>query len=144
MAGFLEVRPGLRIPDRELTWRFSRSAGPGGQSVNTADSRVSVSFDVARSTSLPPLLRRRALDRLGSRLVDGILTLHAQEHRSQLRNREAVLRRLAALLRDATAAPGPRRRPTRPSRGAVERRLSAKRARADVKRLRRGDDDGRG
>ncbi|MGH3492433.1 MAG: alternative ribosome rescue aminoacyl-tRNA hydrolase ArfB [Sciscionella sp.] len=137
MPGNLVVRSGLVIPEVELRWRFSRSSGPGGQSVNTADSRVELSFDVARSRALGDTERTRALHRLGGRLVDGVLTVTAQEHRSQLRNREAAERRLAAALRAATAAPRPVRRPTRPTRASAQRRLAAKSRRSDVKRDRR-------
>ena len=105
MAEPLVVSPRLSIPDAELSWRFSRSSGPGGQSVNTTDSRVELSFDVARSPALGPTLRARALERLGDRLVDGVVTVAAEEHRSQLRNRQAARARLAELLRAATAPP---------------------------------------
>ena len=125
------------IPANELRWRFSRSSGPGGQSVNTADSRVELSYDLARSSALPPALRERALERLRSRLVDGVLTVAASEHRSQLRNREVALARLAGLLDAALAPPPRRRRPTRPTRTAVERRLTGKRRRSQTKQLRR-------
>ena len=89
LQGRLSVR-GTDIPADELRWRFSRSGGPGGQSVNTADSRVELSFDVLRSPSLPPHLRDRAVGRLAHRLVDGVLTIAASEYRSQHRNREAA------------------------------------------------------
>lgn len=125
------------VPETELAWRFSRSSGPGGQGVNTTDSRVEVSFDLAASPSVPALLRARALERLAGRLVDGVVTVAASEHRSQLRNREAATQRLATLLREATAPPPATRRPTRPGRGAVERRLSAKRQRSQTKATRR-------
>jgi ribosome-associated protein len=133
----LRVTPAVTVPRAELSWRFSRSSGPGGQSVNTADSRVELSFDVARTTALPEHLKARALQRLASRLVDGVLTVAASEHRSQLQNRRAAAARLAALLADAIAPPARRRRPTRPSPGAVERRLAAKRRRSLTKRDRR-------
>src|SRR6516165_1387463 len=107
----LIVTARLAIPDAELSWRFSRSSGPGGQSVNTADSRVELSFDVARSPSLGPTLRARALERLSARLADGVVTVTAEEHRSQLRNRQAARERLADLLREATAPPPAPRRP---------------------------------
>jgi ribosome-associated protein len=132
----MEVTAGWEVPEYELQWRFSRSSGPGGQSVNTSDSRVELSYDVARATSMPADLRVRALDRLGSRLVDGVLTVTASEHRSQLRNRQAALARLAAVLRDAVRPPARVRRPTRPTRAARERRLAAKQHRAGIKRLR--------
>jgi ribosome-associated protein len=130
------------IPAHELRWKFSRSSGPGGQSVNTTDSRVELLFDVVRSPSLPAAWRARATERLGDRLVDGVLRLTAQEERSQHLNRRAAEQRLAEVLRDATAPPPRPRRPTRPSRGAVERRLSAKKRRSETKRARRvGTDD---
>ncbi|MEE6260862.1 alternative ribosome rescue aminoacyl-tRNA hydrolase ArfB [Plantactinospora sonchi] len=135
------IRPGLVIPDAELNWRFSRSSGPGGQSVNTTDSRAELSFDVARSAVLPDRLRTRAVERLGDRLVDGVLTVTASEHRAQLRNREAAQARLAALLADAIAPPPPPRRATKPSRGAKERRLAEKKRRGQIKQLRRPDGD---
>ncbi|ONH33619.1 alternative ribosome rescue aminoacyl-tRNA hydrolase ArfB [Pseudofrankia asymbiotica] len=140
-----EVRPGFVLPETELRWRFSRSSGPGGQGVNTTDSRAEVRFDVARSTAVPEPLRERALARLAGRLVDGELIVTSSEQRSQLRNREAALDRLVALLHDATAPPARRRRPTKPSRGAVERRLTTKRHRSQTKRTRRpgsADTDG--
>jgi ribosome-associated protein len=104
--------------------------------VNTTDSRVELSFDVAHSQALSELLRGRALARLGDRLVDGVLTVTASEQRSQLRNREAALARLGALLREAVAPPRPSRRATRPTAAARERRLETKRRRGEVKRLR--------
>ena len=141
MTGPLRVTRSVVIPERELGWRFSRSSGPGGQSVNTADSRVELSLDVARSTALGPVQRARVLERLSRRLVEGVLTVRASEHRSQLRNREAALERMAKTLAAALAPPPPRRRPTRPTRGAVERRLADKKRRARTKRLRRSDED---
>jgi len=130
------VRPGFVIPAAELSWRYSRSSGPGGQSVNTSDSRVELSFDLARSPSVPEQMRARALSRLDGRLTDGVLTLVAARQRSQLRNREEAAERLLHLLREATAPPR-RRRPTTPTRAAVERRLAAKHRRAATKRNRR-------
>src|SRR5579862_4731494 len=107
MAGVVfpvQVR-GVVIPPDELSWRFSRSPGPGGQSVNTADTRVELSFDLAASPALPPALKERALQVLDDRLVGGVLTITAAEYRSQLRNREAAAARLAGLLTEATAPP---------------------------------------
>jgi ribosome-associated protein len=132
---------GITIPPDELTWRFSRSPGPGGQSVNTADTRVELSFDLAGSAALPPALKRRALAALEGRLTDGVVTVAASEHRSQLRNREAAAARMADLLAGATAPPPRSRRPTRPSRAATERRLADKQRRSETKRLRRSPDD---
>ncbi|MEV6282931.1 alternative ribosome rescue aminoacyl-tRNA hydrolase ArfB [Kribbella sp. NPDC051770] len=136
MDGGLTVRAGVVIPEAELGWRFSRSSGPGGQSVNTADSRVELIFDLAATTALGEPLKNRALERLSTRLVDGVLTIAASEHRSQWRNREAARARLASLLREAIAAPPRQRRPTRPSKGAVRRRLDDKKRRGETKRLR--------
>ena len=135
------VRGSVVIPSHELRWKFSRSSGPGGQSVNTTDSRVELLFDVAHSPSLPPLLRRRAIDRLGDRLVDGVLRITAQEERSQHLNRRAAEQRLAETLREATAPPPRPRRATKPSRGAVERRITQKKRRGEIKRGRRVDPD---
>ena len=140
MPGPLHVRGSVVIPEAELGWRFSRSSGPGGQGVNTTDSRVELSFDLAATTALGPALKARALERLAPRLVDGVITIAASEFRSQLRNREAAEARLADILSAAIAPPPKKRRPTAPSRGAVERRLAAKKRRSDVKRLRRGDE----
>jgi ribosome-associated protein len=141
MADPLRVTRSVLIPARELKWRFSRSSGPGGQSVNTADSRVELSFDVARSTALGPVQRARVLERLAGRLVDGVITVAASEQRSQLQNREAARARLAMILAKALAPPPPRRRPTKASRSAVERRLADKKRRAKIKQLRRASDD---
>jgi len=141
MPGPLQVTPRLVLPEVELSWRFSRSSGPGGQSVNTTDSRAELSFDVARSPSLPDPLRARALAALAGRLVDGVLTVAASEQRSQLQNREAAEQRLAALLREAVAPPPPPRRKTRPTRASKERRLDTKRQRSELKRGRRMRDD---
>jgi len=141
MPGPLRVTRSVVIPERELTWRFSRSSGPGGQSVNTADSRVELSLDVAMTSALGPVQRARVLERLSRRLVDGVLTVRASEHRSQLRNREAALERMAKILAGALAPPPPRRRPTKPRRGAVERRLADKKRRSRTKQLRRNEED---
>jgi ribosome-associated protein len=127
---------GLVIPAAELEERFSRSSGPGGQSVNTADSRVELEYDVAASTVLSETQRTRALANLASRLVEGKLVVDASEHRSQHRNRVAARERLADVLRTALAPPPPPRRPTRPSRRARQRRLDAKRQRGETKALR--------
>jgi ribosome-associated protein len=134
--GDLPIRGSLVLPARELHWRFSRSSGPGGQGVNTADSRVELSFDLVGSPSVPAHLRERAVGRLAARLVDGVLTIAASEHRSQLRNREAARDRLAATLREALRPDPPARRPTRPTPAARRRRLDEKARRGAVKRLR--------
>jgi len=142
MPGPLRVTPRWSVPEAELSWRFSRSSGPGGQSVNTTDSRAELSYDLARSPSLPEHLRTRAVERLAGRLVDGVVTVAASEQRSQLQNREAAERRLADQLREAVAAPPAVRRATRPTRGSKERRLAGKRQRSELKKGRRaGPDD---
>ena len=139
--GPLRVTRTVLIPERELRWRFSRSSGPGGQSVNTADSRVELSLDVARTTALGPVQRTRALERLRGRLVDGVLTVRSSAQRSQLQNREAARERLAAVLAKAIAPPPPARRPSKPSKSANERRIAEKKRRGRTKRLRRADED---
>jgi ribosome-associated protein len=137
----LAVRGSVSIPEAELRWRFSRSSGPGGQGVNTADSRVELLLDIATSTAFTDDQRARLLRRLSHRLVDGVLTVVASEHRSQLRNREAASARLAGLVASAIAPPPRVRRATRPSKGSVERRIASKKRRGEVKRGRRGDLD---
>jgi ribosome-associated protein len=129
------------LPERELRWRFSRSSGPGGQGVNTTDSRVELSVDLGESASIPESARERLLRRLGARLTGGVLTVVAAEYRSQLRNREAARERLAALLADAMAPEPPTRRPTRPSRRARQRRMDEKTRRGRTKRLRGRPDE---
>ncbi len=112
---------GLVVPDADLVERFSRSPGPGGQSVNTSDSRVELEYDVRTASTLTEAQRARAL----RRWPDGVVAIAASEHRSQHRNRVAARERLAALLREALAPPPPPRRATRPTRGSKERRLQA-------------------
>lgn len=125
------------IPAHELTWRFSRSSGPGGQGVNTTDSRVELVFDLAATEALAPQLKDRALARLAGRLAEGRITVAASEFRSQLRNRNAARDRLAALLAEAIAPPPRARRATKPSKASVARRLDEKSRRSQIKRLRR-------
>ena len=141
MLGPVRVSRSVTIPESELRWRFSRSSGPGGQSVNTADSRVELSVDLRTTTGIGPVLRARALERLAGKLVGGVLTVTASEERSQLRNREIAHKRLREVLAGAVAPPAPRRRPTRASRASVERRLAEKKRRAKTKNLRRGEED---
>ena len=137
MPGDLRVRGSVVIPEAELRWRFSRSSGPGGQSVNTTDSRAELSFDLAGTASIGPVLKARALDRLSGRLVDGVITVAASEQRSQLQNRRAAEERLVELMIEALAPPPRKRRATRPSKRAVQRRLDTKKRRGETKRLRR-------
>jgi len=141
MSGLDVTVRGITLPPEELSWRFSRSTGPGGQSVNTTDSRVELSFDLEGSAALPPVYRERALRALAGRLSDGVLTVTASETRSLCRTRAAAAARMSALLTEATAAPPRPRRPTKPTRAARERRLAAKRRTAQIKRLRRGQTD---
>lgn len=133
----LRMASGVSIPLVELSWRFSTAGGPGGQHVNTSNTRAEVRFDVAGSASLPEETRARLLDSLGP-----VVTVVAGDRRSQARNRELALQRLARRLDDALRVDAPRR-PTRPTAGSRRRRLEAKRRRAETKRQRRaGDEDG--
>lgn len=132
----LEVAPALTIPAAELGWRFSRSSGPGGQHVNTSDSRVELTWDVAGSAVLTEQQRALLLARLEPRLIGGAITVTASAHRSQLRNREIALAKLADLVRAGLAPEGPRRRATKPTRGSQRRRLAAKEQRSQTKRQR--------
>jgi ribosome-associated protein len=136
MPGPLLIRGSVSVPEAELMWRFSRSSGPGGQHVNTSDSQVELRFDLAATESLPEVWKQRALERLAGRLVDGVLTVRASEHRSQWRNRETALVRLASVLASATGPPPKPRRPTKVPRGINERRLREKRERSETKRSR--------
>jgi ribosome-associated protein len=137
----LAVSGSVRISRSELSWRFSRSSGPGGQGVNTTDSRVQLVFDVASSSSIPAHLKARAVDRLGPRLTDGCLVVTSAEQRSQLQNRQAAERRLVTILQEAIAPPPRKRRATRPTLASQERRLKAKRTRGQTKKMRRGAAD---
>lgn len=130
---------GLVVPTGELIERFSHASGPGGQGVNTADSRVQLSLDLATTTALNDKQRERALSVLGDRLTGTILTITAAEHRSQRRNRGAARERLAQVLRAALTPPVPRRA-TKPTRGAKLRRLAEKKRRSEVKARRRRPD----
>ena len=136
MAEVVRVTPEVAIPLSELEFRASRSSGPGGQGVNTTDSRVELRFDVANSPSLPPGAREQALRRLRPRLdSSGVLRVVAQNRRSQLANRRAAVERFAELLAAALTTRRPRH-PTRPTRAAAARRVESKRRRSATKRLR--------
>jgi ribosome-associated protein len=124
------------ISDDELTWRFSRSSGPGGQNVNTTDTRVQLTFDLAGSRAFPEELKQRMLGRLGDQVV-----VVASEYRSQLRNRRAAADRLVELLEEAMRPPPPPRVPTKPSKAAQQRRVQQKKKHGETKRLRRRPDD---
>lgn len=133
----LEVSPALTIPASELGWRFSRSSGPGGQHVNTSDSRVELFWNVCTSSALSDVQRVRLLTRLEPRLIAGVITLTASEQRSQLRNREIALAKLAGLVAEGIAPEAARRRATKPTRGSNRRRLAAKQQRAATKQQRK-------
>jgi ribosome-associated protein len=129
----------------ELVERFSRSSGPGGQGVNTTDSRVELDFDPSTSravAALPDPVRERLLDGLAAKLVGGRVIVVASEHRSQRQNRVVARQRLVAMLREAAAPEPPQRRPTRPSRSSQRRRIETKKRRGQLKSGRRTTDDG--
>lgn len=137
------IRGSVSLPEAELVWRFTRSSGPGGQHVNTSDTRVELRFGLAATEALPEVWKERALERLAGtgRLVgDGVVVVRAGEHRSQWRNREAACVRMAALLAEATAPPPRPRRKKKVPRGVNERRLRKKQQRSDLKRGRSGRD----
>ena len=134
MPADLEISSRFVVPGGELRERFSRSSGPGGQGVNTTDSRVELSWDVGASPSVPEWLRERLLARLASRLAGGVLTVAVTTQRAQLANRAEARDRMASLLRMAAEPPPPKRRATKPSRGAKERRLAEKKRRGQTKR----------
>ncbi len=138
-AGYmdLEVSPALMIPASELGWRFSRSSGPGGQHVNTSDSRVELFWNVAESAALSEDQRMLLLTRLGRRLIAGVITVTASERRSQLRNREIALAKLAEIVAAGLAPAAAPRRPTKPTRGSGRRHLAAKQQRSATKQQRR-------
>ncbi|MGW1224190.1 alternative ribosome rescue aminoacyl-tRNA hydrolase ArfB [Streptomyces sp. NPDC001478] len=140
MSGPYVIRGAVSLPEAELMWRFSRSSGPGGQHVNTTDSQVELRFDLAATDALPEVWKERALERLAGRLVDGVVSVRASEHRSQWRNRETAAVRLAALLAEATAPPPRPRLKKKIPRGINERRLREKKQRAETKRGRSGRD----
>ena len=130
---------GLTVPAADLSEQFTHASGPGGQGVNTTDSRVQLSVDLGTTTAFDDVQRARVLERLAPRLTGTVLTISAAEHRSQRRNRVAARQRLAELLGEAVA-PRTARRPTRPTRASRRGRLEAKRARSEIKQTRRRPD----
>jgi ribosome-associated protein len=134
VADELPVRPGLAIPLAEIELRASRSSGPGGQHANVTASRVEAVFDVAASNTLSEAQKARVTARLGPRV-----TAAAQDTRSQVRNRELALERLAARLAHALEVRRPRT-PTRPTKASKRRRVEEKKRRGDIKRDRRKPD----
>ncbi|AZL12717.1 alternative ribosome rescue aminoacyl-tRNA hydrolase ArfB [Brevibacterium sp. BDJS002] len=127
---------GLVVPARDLAEQFSRSSGPGGQHVNTSDSRVQLSLDLGATTALTETQRSRVLERLSARLAGTVLTVSSEGQRSQLRNRNAARQRLAELLREALAPPV-ERRATKPSRNSRRRRVRTEQRRSEIKQNRR-------
>ena len=131
--GDLYVSAAVVIPAAELQWRFSRSSGPGGQNVNKVETAVELGFDLEGSSAIGPFQKQRLLERLGSRCLAGCLRVAVSEHRSQYQNRQLALARLGDLLRDGLKPPPKLRKPTKPTRGAVKRRVDAKKQRSQVK-----------
>ena len=132
----IEIRSNLRIPSSEISFSSSRSSGPGGQNVNKVSTRVTLLFNVAASPNLSKAQKERLGERLGTRISQaGVLQVTSQEHRSQLRNRQAALDRFVSLLREALRQPRPRR-PTRKPRRATEERLRHKKQRGQLKKAR--------
>ena len=134
--GDLHVSAAMVIPVAELQWRFSRSSGPGGQNVNKVETAVELGFDLAGTSAIGPFQKQRLLERLGSRCVAGCLCVAVSEHRSQYQNRQLALARLGDLLREGLKPPPKKRKPTKPTRGAVKRRVDAKKQRSEVKQAR--------
>jgi ribosome-associated protein len=137
MAATIDVAPGVSIREEEFGETFIRSAGPGGQNVNKVATAVQLRFDARGAAGLPPDVKERLIRLAGHRATkDGVLVIEARRFRTQEKNRVDARARLLALIRQAAEPPPKPRRKTRPSKGAVERRLQSKAGRAAVKRLR--------
>jgi len=134
--GDLHVSAAVVIPAAELQWRFSRSSGPGGQNVNKVETAVELGFDLEGTSAIGPFQKQRLLERLGSRCVAGCLRVAVSDHRSQYQNRELAMQRLGDLLREGLKPPPKLRKPTKPTRGAVKRRVEAKKQKSQVKQAR--------
>ena len=131
--GDLHVSAAVVIPAAELQWRFSRSSGPGGQNVNKVETAVELGFDLEGTGAIGPFQKQRLLERLGSRCVAGCLRVAVSEHRSQYQNRQLAMQRLGDLLREGLKPPPKLRKPTKPTRGAVKRRVDAKKQKSQIK-----------
>ena len=134
--GDLHVSAAVVIPAAELQWRFSRSSGPGGQNVNKVETAVELGFDLEGTGAIGPFQKQRLLERLGSRCVAGCLRVAVSEQRSQYLNRQLAMQRLGDLLREGLKPPPKLRKPTKPTRGAVKRRVDAKKQKSQVKQAR--------
>jgi ribosome-associated protein len=138
----IEITPFIAIQDSEVVLSFMRSSGPGGQNVNKVATACELRFDARRSPSLPADIAVRLMKLAGRKLTkDGVIVLSADRFRSQEQNREDAVQRLVTMIREAAKPPPPKRRPTKPTKGAVERRLTSKAVRSGVKKLRGGRAD---
>jgi ribosome-associated protein len=138
----IEITPFIALQDSEVVLSFMRSSGPGGQNVNKVATACELRFDARRSPSLPADIAVRLMKLAGRKLTkDGVIVLSADRFRSQEQNREDAIERLVAMIREAAKPPPPKRRPTKPTKGAVERRLKSKTVRSSVKKLRGGRAD---
>jgi ribosome-associated protein len=133
----IDVTPHISIPESEIALSFVRSSGPGGQNVNKVATACELRFDARRSLALPADVAVRLMKLAGRKLTrDGIIVISADRFRSQEQNREDAVKRLVELIREAAKPPPPKRRPTRPTKASVERRLKSKTVRSSVKKLR--------
>ena len=132
----LPISSRLVIPSKELKWRFSRSSGPGGQGVNTTNSRVELLFDIKRCSVIGPFRKQKLIDQLGNRCINGCLHIIATEERSQYQNRKLALARLADLLREGLKPSPKTRKATKPTRASQKRRIETKKHRSELKQKR--------